>query len=184
MSKNQKDNLLNLEEIEKLAKQYEDSEIYTLKTVNQDIKFNPYFSRTKIREIMEEFQRYMQSDDEADKKYMKHVTSSDQNAILFWYFLAVKKFTSIGDELNRKRKVKSLFPYYKAILETGILEEIINDVFIYSELQKINSMFATEAGTMVAAEDFMSKYDEVLEKKREEFKEHIKTEVKWFNAYF
>ena len=51
-------------------------------------------------------------------------------------------------------------------------------MFIYSELQKINSMFATEAGTMVAAEDFMSKYDEVLEKRREEFKEHIKTEVK------
>lgn len=178
MSKNQKDNLLNLEEIKKLAEQYEDSEIYTLKTVNQDIKFNPYFSRTKIRELMEEFQKYMQSEDEADKSYMEHVTSTNQNTILFWYFLAIKKFTSLGEDLNRKRKVKSLFPYYKALLETGILEEIINDVFVYSELQKINSMFATEAGTMVAAEDFMNKYDEALRKKREDFQEHLKTEVK------
>lgn len=178
MSKNQNEVLLSMEEIEKLAKQYEDSEVYTLKSIEKDIRFNPYFSRTKIRELMEEFQKYMQSEDETDKTYMEHVTSTDQNTISFWYFLAIKKFTSLGEELNRKRKVKSLFPYYKAMLETGILEEIINDVFIYSELQKINSMFATEAGTMVAAEDFMSKYDEALSKKREEFKEHIKTEVK------
>ena len=82
MSKNQKDNLLNLEEIEKLAKQYEDSEIYTLKTVNQDIKFNPYFSRTKIREVMEEFQKYTQSEDEADKiaEYLLQLKPSDVTA--------------------------------------------------------------------------------------------------------
>ncbi|QYG29989.1 hypothetical protein K0O13_07725 [Mammaliicoccus sciuri] len=178
MSKNQKDNLLNLEEIKKLAEQYEDTEIHTLKTVNQDIKFNPYFSRTKIAEIMEEFQKYMKSEDEADKKYMEHVTETEQNTILFWHFLAIKKFTSIGDELNRKRKVKSLFPYYKALLETGILEEIINDVFSFTELQKLHTMFATQAGTMSAAEDFMSKYDEVLEQKREDFKEHLNTKVK------
>lgn len=50
--------------------------------------------------------------------------------------------------MKRIKKVKSLAPYYNALLETGILEEICNDAFAYEELSKVTEMFAKKLQLM------------------------------------
>lgn len=166
------DNVIQLSNVVEQASKYDEIETYTLKN-GEDIQFYPYFSRTKVKEIIEEFQDYMKSEDKQDKKFMESVTQNDIHIMLFWYFLAIKKFTHFGEQMKKCKKVKQLIPYYNALLETGLLEEITNDVFIYEELKKINEMFADDSAIMVAAMEFLNKYDESLDNARIKFKENV-----------
>ena len=100
---------------------------------------------------------------------MDKVSNDDVSLVLFWYFLAVKKFTHFGESMKRIKKVKSLAPYYNALLETGILEEICNDAFAYEELSKVTEMFAKEAAINVTANEFVNKYEDEIEVAREKF---------------
>lgn len=47
-------------------------------------------SRTKIKEIIEEYKGYLISEDKDDMKFMDMVSKDDVSLVLFWYFLAVK----------------------------------------------------------------------------------------------
>ncbi|MEJ7218479.1 hypothetical protein [Staphylococcus gallinarum] len=162
--------LLNLKDIVSEVEKYDEISTHTLNN-GQDMEFYPYFSRTKIKEIIEEYKNYMMSEDKEDKAFMEMVTKDEINIVLFWYFLSIKKFTHFGESMKRIKKVKSLAPYYNALLETGILEEIINDAFVYSELKKINDMFAKDAAVSTSAMEFVDKFDIELNKSREKFKE-------------
>lgn len=163
---------LNISDVVENASKYDEIETYTLKN-GEDIQFYPYFSRTKVKEIIEEFQSYLNSEDKQDKKFMETVTQDDMHTMMFWYFLAVKKFTHFGEQMKNCKQVKKLIPYYNALLETGVLEEIINDAFIYSELKKITEMFADDSAMMVAAMEFLNKYEDSLDNAREKFKQNL-----------
>ncbi|MFQ3843269.1 hypothetical protein AABD41_01320 [Staphylococcus pseudoxylosus] len=169
-SLNNTNNLIDLKNIVDEADKYEEINTHTLNN-GQDMEFHPYFSRTKIKEIIEEYKNYMMSEDKDDKAFMEMVTKDEINIVLFWYFLTIKKFTHFGESMKRIKKVKSLAPYYNALLETGILEEIVNDAFVYTELNKINDMFAKDAAISTSAMEFVDKFDIELDKSREKFKQ-------------
>lgn len=166
-----KSNLVDITKVLELAEKYDEIQPYTLNN-GEDMEFYPYFSTTKIEEILEEFQTYMQSEDKDDKAFMEVVTANDITTVLFWQFLAVKKFTHFGEQM-KVTKASELSHYYNALLETGLLDEIINDVFLVSELKKINDMFATKSATMIAATEFLNTYDEKLVKARAKIKETV-----------
>lgn len=169
--------VLDIKTIVEQAKKYDEILPYTLKN-GEDMEFYPHFSRTKIKEIIAEFQEYMASENKEDKKFMEVVTQDEVSTMLFWYFLAIKKFTHFGEQMKRLKTARGLAPYYNALLETGLLEEIVNDVFIYEEVKKINDMFATEVATMGAAMEIMNTYEEQLKKAQNKFKEEtIKNKV-------
>lgn len=160
--------VVDLKKVLEMAKSYDEIERYTLSN-GEDIEFYPHFSRTKIKEIIEEYKGYLISEDKDDMKFMDMVSKDDVSLVLFWYFLAVKKFTHFGESMKRIKKVKSLAPYYNALLETGILEEICNDTFAYEELSKVTEMFAKEAAINVTANEFVNKYEDEIEVAREKF---------------
>ncbi|MDK1672915.1 hypothetical protein QOK74_08515 [Staphylococcus saprophyticus] len=160
--------LLNLKEIVEKAEKFDEIETFTLNN-GQDMQFYPYFSRSKVKEIIDEYKTYMMSEDKDDKSFMEMVNKDELSIVLFWYFLTIKKFTHFGESMKRIKKVKSLAPYYNALLETGLLEEIVNDVFIYDELKKINDMFAREAAVSASAMEFVEKFDSELNKSRDKF---------------
>lgn len=171
-TKNSNKNILNIAEVVDKASKYDEIQDYTLSN-GKNIQFYPYFSRTKVKEIIEEFQSYTQSDDKDDQAFMELINKNDFSTILFWYFLCVKKFTHFGEQMKECKQVKDLAPYYNALLETGVLEEIINDVFIYDELKKINDMFANDSAIMVSAMEFLNTYEDSLEDARSKFKQQF-----------
>ena len=87
--------VVDLKNVLEMAKSYDEIERYTLSN-GEDIEFHPHFSRTKIKEIIEEYKGYLISEDKDDMKFMDMVSKDDVSLVLFWYFLAVKKFTHFG----------------------------------------------------------------------------------------
>lgn len=167
-----KDNLVDLSTIVKQAEKYEEILPYTLSN-GMDIEFYPYFSKTKIDEIVKEYQEYIQSEDKEDKEFIDLVSKDDVSVILFWQFLTVKKFTHFGVQMKDCKKASDLAPYFNALLETGILEEICNEVFDLNELRKINNMFANQVALLSAAMEYTEQFDTQLEANREKFKQTL-----------
>lgn len=172
MSKEETKNFSQLDGILKLADKYEEIEQHTLAN-GELIEYYPYFSAIKINEITEEFYNYSNSEDKTDKKFMDTVLENDFNLVMFYYFLAVKKFTHYGEQMKRIKKVKSLVPYYNALLETGILQEIVDDVFLFEELMKLNEMIGKHLGRTNAALEIMTAQSEELEKRRQDFQKTL-----------
>lgn len=174
MSKEETKNLSQLDGILKLADKYDEIEQYELSN-GELIEYYPYFSASKINELTEEFHRYANSEDKTEKKFMDTVLEDDFNLVMFYYFLAVKKFTHYGEQMKRIKKVKSLIPYYNALLETGILQEIVDDAFLFDELIKLNEIIGKHLGRTNAALEIMTAQQEELEKRRIDFQKTLNT---------
>ena len=117
------------------------------------------------------------SPDKEDKKFMEVVTKDDTSIVLFWQFLAVKKFTHFGEQMKKIKKVSSLSPYFYALLETGILQEIANDVFDFNEMNKVNKLFANQVALITAVMEYTEELDGQLETYRDKFKETLKGNI-------
>ena len=172
MSNEETNKLSQLDGILKLAEKYEEIEQHTL-TNGDLIESYPYFSANKINDITEEFYNYSNSEDKSDKKFMNTVLENDFNLVMFYYVRAVKKFTHDGEQMNRIKKVNSVIPYYNALLETGILQEIVDDVFLFEELMKLNEMIGKHLGRTNAALEIMTAQSEELEKRRKDFQKTL-----------
>ena len=175
-SKKVNSNLVDLKAIVEQSKKYEEILPHTLSN-GMDIEYFPHFSKTKLDEIIEEYQRYAQSEDKEDKKFMEVVTKDDTSIVLFWQFLAVKKFTHFGEQMKKIKKVSSLSPYFYALLETGILQEIANDVFDFNEMNKVNKLFANQVALITAVMEYTEELDGQLETYRDKFKETLKGNI-------
>ena len=175
-SKKVNSNLVDLKAIVEQSKKYEEVLPYTLSN-GMDIEYFPHFSKTKLDEIIEEYQRYAQSEDKEDKKFMEVVTKDDTSVVLFWQFLAVKKFTHFGEQMKKIKKVSSLAPYFNALLETGILQEIANEVFDFNEMNKVNKLFANQVALITAVMEYTEELDGQLETYRDKFKETLQGNI-------
>ncbi|HCT0450569.1 TPA: hypothetical protein LQO40_001947 [Staphylococcus pseudintermedius] len=167
------ENVINITDVVNQASKYDEISDYTLSN-DETMQFYPYFSRTKITEIIEEFQVYTQSENKEDKKIMESITSGETHIILFWYFLMIKKFTHFGVQMEKAKSLSELVNYYNALLETGLLEEIVNDVFLFDEVKKVNNMFANSTALMTSTVEFLNTYEDKLENARKKFKENLK----------
>lgn len=172
MSQEETKKLSQLDSILKLADKYEEITPYTLSN-GEEMEYYPYFSSTKLQEIAKEFQEYAASEDKTDKKFMDTVLQDELSTVLFYQFLAIKKFTHFGEQMKRIKKVRSLVPYYEAFLKTGLLQEIVDDVFLFEELSKLNQMFGVITGRLNATMEFVNSHNEELTKQRENFKKTL-----------
>lgn len=141
MSEFNSTNLVNIEEIVKQAEKFEKTEIATLGN-GFDLGFYPYFSQDKIKKVLENVSNFMIYKDGRDKKSMEFVEfikedDSEQNFMLLVYFFMILEFTHIGENLDKKKKPRELFPYFHSLLKTGYLIEIVDEVFSPEEVAKV-----------------------------------------------
>ncbi len=175
MSEFKNTEVIQFEDILAEASKYEELATHTLSN-GKDMEFYPYFATSKIKEVIEEYVALLNSTNKDDKKVIESITKDETSIIYFWYFLTIKKFTHFGVQMKKAKTLRALLPYYNALYETGLFEEIINDVFLFEELKKINNMFATETATKSAAFEFLNKHEEELEKAREKFSKQLENE--------
>ncbi|PXA15680.1 hypothetical protein DD899_12035 [Staphylococcus pseudintermedius] len=76
--------------------------------------------------------------------------------------------------MEKAKSLSELVNYYNALLETGLLEEIVNDVFLFGEVKKVNNMFANSTALMTSTVEFLNTYEDKLENARKKFKENLK----------
>ncbi|HCT0380430.1 TPA: hypothetical protein LQO30_002086 [Staphylococcus pseudintermedius] len=76
--------------------------------------------------------------------------------------------------MEKAKSLSELVNYYNALLETGLLEEIVNDVFLFDEVKKVNNMFANSTALMTSTVEFLNTYEDKLENARKKFKENLK----------
>lgn len=143
------------------ASKYDEVATHTLKN-GEDMQFFPYFSHTKLTEIVNEFHALVENMNEDDEKIYKIISEDVISSTLFWNFLAVKKFTHFGEFMKEETSLSGLAPYYNALLETGLLSEITEEVFLFEELRKLNDTFATVNASYRAALNFMNTHEEKL----------------------
>lgn len=133
-------NLVKLEQILELAEQYEELEITTIgKDTGKefDVQFYPHFSSDKIDNLMQELGDFANSKDKDSQPFVELINSSEENFMRIIYFFIIKEFTHIGEDMKQKETPAELFPYFEALVKTGYLAELIEDVFLAEELQKV-----------------------------------------------
>lgn len=138
MAKNE--NLVNLDEILKLAEQYEKMEIVTIgEDTGQgfDVQFYPHFASDKVDNIVTQLGAFANSQDKDSQSFVELIKSSEENFMLMIYFFTIKEFTHLGEDMKDKETPAELFPYFEALVKTGYLTELIEDVFLPEELQKV-----------------------------------------------
>lgn len=170
----QNTNLMDMDKVLELAKKYEEKEIVTIgKDTGQefDVQFYPHFSSDKIDNLLQEIAAFTTSKDKDGQSFVELINSSEENFMLCVYFFIVKEFTHIGEDMKDKKKPSELFPYFEALIKTGYLTELIDDVFLPEELQKVFKRIA-EMGSLnehvnqigVQFYDSLAKHDDKIKR--------------------
>lgn len=141
-------NLVNIEQILTLAKQYEEKEIATIGG-NFDIQFYPLFKQEKIDNLVQELGAFLNSNDKDSQSFIELINSGEEHYIRLIYFFVAKEFTHIGEDMKDKKTPAELFPYFEALITTGYLTELVENVFLPEELQKVLKRIA-EIGSLNA----------------------------------
>lgn len=134
MTKN--NNLLNIEEVLEESRKYETLETAT---IGQDfeIQFYPHFKQSKIDKLIEDMGMFLNNTDKDSQSFIELINSDEKYEVLIIYFFITKEFTHLGEDMKDKETPAELFPYFEALIETGYLTELIEDIFLQEELQKV-----------------------------------------------
>lgn len=175
MKKVKNDNLINLQHIMDEAKKYDKVELASL-SGGFDLQFYPEFSQTKVQKVILNIAEFLSYHDEEDKEsmeFVKLITDEDEheNLILIIYFFIVAEFTSIGEqikeEVGKDKTPKNLFPYFDALIKTGYLHEIVNDVFMPEQVEKVMEVFAEQSALSHHLSVLSTQFAEEMEKNKD-----------------
>lgn len=115
---------LKLADLNEELKELERVETYVLDPItNTVIKYNPIFDQKKIDEILVELQEKIKYVQENNINFFKH----DAELFQYIYFLIIKKFTHLKDEIADDFETQ--LAQMAALVRLGYLEKIIEDVF-------------------------------------------------------
>lgn len=128
-------NLVNMEEVLKLAEQYKDTEVITLSD-GFEVEFNPLFASDRIDKLIETSGQILNSKEKEGQPFIELIKSSDEKFMIFLHFLIVREFTHLGEQMKDTSPSK-LFPYFEALITTGYLTELVEEAFAYEEVQKV-----------------------------------------------
>ena len=134
MTKN--NNLLNMEEILEESKKYDTLETATIGK-DFEVQFYPNFKQSKIDNLLEEMSNFFSNTDKDSQSFIELINSDEKYEVLIIYFFIAKEFTHLGEDMKDKETPAELFPYFEALIETGYLTELIEDIFLQEELQKV-----------------------------------------------
>lgn len=166
-----KKNLMDLNEVLAEAKRFDETEVATVGD-GFEVEFYPLFSSDKIDNLVEVSGSVMNSDEEKGKPFVELINSSDENITLFIHFMMVREFTHLGQQME-STKPSELFPYFEALIKTGYLAELVEEVFLPEEMRKVFKRVAGIAAVGVHMSEFGLEFMEELEKNRSKI-ENIK----------
>lgn len=166
--------LVSVEEIVGLAKKYEKTAIATL-SGDFDIGFYPYFAKEKILNVVNNVSEFLAFEDDKDDESTVFVDfvredETEQNFMLLIYFFMITEFTHIGSDLDGKKKPKELFPYFEAMLKTGYLIEIVDEVFNAEEVAKVITEISKTAAISNNLELMTAEFTSQLEEQEDAIK--------------
>lgn len=130
-----KENLVDLNHILQEAERYKETEITTVGD-GFDVEFYPLFSSDKVDNLIKTAGEIVNSDEKEGQPFIELIESSDEDYMLFIHFLMVKEFTHLGEDMKDK-KPSELFAYYEALIKTGYLTELVEDVFLPDQVRKV-----------------------------------------------
>jgi hypothetical protein len=125
---------LKLSEIKKQAKTSHQKEVFERKD-GSTITFYPVFPDLLIEEMLEEMQNHYKIMQE------KKIKLNEKMNLYFIYLMMIKHFThfkkSMTNNLISSGKSASLLDYLDHFADTGLLKEIIEDVFMKDQVMKV-----------------------------------------------
>jgi|SRR5690625_3668306 len=127
---------ITMPKIKKEASSINKTEEYIMNDKNEAIRFYPYFPEGKIDDLLEELRE--------DVLYSMEkgidLVDDDRFFLEYIYFLCIKHFTSLKKGISDSLENKILqFEYLK---DTGYYRQIVEDVFLASELEKVTNALA------------------------------------------
>lgn len=134
MKKN--DKMLNMDTVLKQNEKFDQIETATLSN-DFDVQYYPTFKQSKLDNLVEELGKFLISKDKDSQSFIELINSDDKYSILITYFFIVKEFTHLGEQMKDAETPAQLFPYFEALVETGYLTELIEDVFSAEEIDKV-----------------------------------------------
>lgn len=101
---------------------------YTLST-DEAIRHYPIFPQGKINEMLKEYQ------DQIQYATKKDILIPEEKTLDYIYFLCIKYFTSLKKGISDKYENQLL--QMEHLIDAGYFKEIVNDVFMQSEINKV-----------------------------------------------
>lgn len=157
---------LTMSKVKNTAKQIDKKEEYILST-NESIRFNPIFAYDRIIELVKELGQDMVYAAE------KNVDIDDELFVEYVHMLCIKYFTSLEKGFAKKFEDKLLQLNY--LIKTGYYKEIMDDVFMPNEVQKVFDTITDEINKNRFIEDMFIKANNKLEELKIKNKEIVES---------
>lgn len=169
MTKTNED-LIKMDDILKQAEKYDGIETATIGDGEFTVQFYPHFASDKIDNVLVELGAFLNSKDKDSESFIELINSSEENVMMLTYFFIVKEFTHIGEDMKDKNTPAELFPYFEALIKTGYLTELIENVFLAEEIQKVIMRMSDRAALSEHVNQFGIQFFESLSEHEETLK--------------
>lgn len=139
---------LKMSQVKKIAKQNNQQEEYTLHD-DTTLKFYPIFPESKIITLLEDYQKLII---ESSKK---GIELTDKLYFSLIHFLCIKHFTHLSKDLSDslEQNIEEL----NFLVDGGYYREIIEDVFLPAEINKVLDRISDVIGTSQAMTKMLEK---------------------------
>lgn len=167
MATKQTEKQLTLAHAKRQIKKYNEQEKYTLHD-DTLLTFYPYFSNDKIDKLLDELQMFIKESEEQELKLTDKLLYGLINLLIIKHFTHLKKYIK-GNLLDHIEALNILN-------NAGYLHEIMNDVFIVHEVEKVYSRLSDILAQNQVLENILFKANErarELELKNKELFEQI-----------
>ena len=155
---------LTMPKIKRAAQKANKREEYILST-NESIRFNPIFPYDKVIDLIKELGEDMVYASEND------IEVSDELFVEYVHLLCIKYFTSLEKGFAKKFEDKLLQLDY--LIRSGYYKEIMDEVFMPAEVQKVFDAITDELNKSRFIEDMFVKTNKKLENLKIKNKELI-----------
>lgn len=165
---------LTMGKVKREAKEAHVLEEYVLNNDNDTIKFYPIFPGGKIDEVLDELHR----DVHYANKNEIDLTKDDAFFISYTLFLCVKHFTSLKDGISDS--VEDKIQQFKYLKDAGYYNQIVNEVFMTSEINKVIQALSESLGTqkfVQQIEERTTDYVKTLEFKNKEMMDNLNRRI-------
>lgn len=149
---------ITMAQIKRQAKEVNKMEEYVLDTDGETeikVKFYPVFPHSKIQELLQELQDILV---QANDQGVRFTDSQLNNHLLF---LCIKHFTHLKNQISDKFEEQLV--QMEHLIDTGVYEEIINEVFDQKEISKVYDKLAE----IQAQYEFIMNIQETVQKNLE-----------------
>lgn len=131
---------LTMAKVKRAAKEAYRMEEYELNDSDK-IKFFPIFPQGRINDLLKELQQDQLYADENDIEF----NADDEFMVSYVLFLCIKYFTSLEKGFSKKLEDKLL--QFEYLVDTGYYNQIVNEVFMPSEIRKVFDVVAGQIST-------------------------------------